>query len=110
VTHSADGDTWSGARVTAYRQALPDLHKEVDLLLSGGDHVVMRSTNMGTHLGELDHPDLGPAPPTGREVRWTCVDIYRFEHGRIVESWTQQDVVGALRQFGLMPKSTPTYI
>lgn len=110
VTHSPDGATWAGTRVTAYRQALPDLHKDVDLLLSDGDYVVLRSTNVGTHRGELDHADLGPAPATGREVRWSSVDIYRFENGVVVEIWAHVDVVGALRQFGLMPKSTPTYI
>jgi steroid delta-isomerase-like uncharacterized protein len=46
-----------------YITAFPDLHFNIDQLLSSGDHVVSRYTATGTHSG-----DLMGIPPTKRRA------------------------------------------
>ena len=72
--------------VTWLRSAFPDLRFEIDNLLSGDDHVAVRWTATGTHLGTFD--DL---QPTGRRVEWTGADWIRFRNDRIVEVWAFAD-------------------
>jgi predicted ester cyclase len=49
----------------------------------------------GTHQGEY----LG-LPPTGRSVTYNEIFIFRFEDGRIAETWGVVDVLAQLRQLG----------
>ena len=85
------------AWIAPFRASFPDVHMEVVELIAEGDTVVGRFTCSGTHLGDW----LGHAP-TGR--RFEAVDevsIYRFQDGRIVESWGLEDNLGRLEQLGL---------
>jgi hypothetical protein len=65
---------------------------------SGFASRLARVTGMGTHSGEL----MG-TPPTGKRLEMTGIVIYRIERGKIVERWAQHDVVGLLRQLGVIP-------
>jgi hypothetical protein len=51
------------------------------------DRVVVRYTVRATHSGEL----FG-APPTGRSVTFTGVEIYRLAGSRIAEYWGEADM------------------
>jgi uncharacterized protein YhfF len=73
--------------------AFPDLRIDVEDLIAEGDKVVARMTFHGTHLG----PFRGIAP-TGRQVRFTAIRVYRIADGKIVESWANQDALGLLSQ------------
>jgi predicted ester cyclase len=56
-------------------------------------------TGSGIHTGEL----MG-IPPTGkRSLEMTGIVIYRIEGGKIIERWAQHDVVGLMRQMGMLP-------
>ena len=46
---------------------------------------------------------LGPIPPTGRPVRITGIEIWRFADGKVVELWNEVDVLGFMQQLGLIP-------
>ncbi len=53
------------------------------------DLVVIRWSNIGTQTG----PIFG-FEPTGAEVTWTGINIFRVECGMVVESWSEADGVG----------------
>jgi steroid delta-isomerase-like uncharacterized protein len=84
--------------VSTYRGAFPDLHLSIEDIITEGDKIVTRFTGRGTHKGPL----LG-MPPTGRKVTITAIDILRFEDGKIVEHWGNQDLLGMMQQLGVIP-------
>ena len=50
------------------------------------DLVATRKTLRGTHRGEIW--DL---PPTGNQVEWEFIDIFRVSDGKLREHWTHMD-------------------
>jgi len=87
------------ASVRRFRSAFPDVHFAIDHLLAEGDKVVGAFTIEGTHLGELQG-----IPPTGKRVRLTAIDIWRFEGSKIAERCTAvADVFSMLQQLGVVP-------
>jgi steroid delta-isomerase-like uncharacterized protein len=80
---------------TTLLRAYPDLHVAVEDLIAEADKLVCRNVVTGTHQGEY----LG-LPPTGRSVTYNEIFIFRFEDGRIAETWGVVDVVAQLRQLG----------
>ncbi len=81
--------------------AFPDGHFTVEDMIAEGDRVVSRYTFRGTHQGRWTAA-LG-TPPTGKHVTISGNEIFRIADGRIVEQWAQFDIIGALRQFGVVP-------
>jgi predicted ester cyclase len=63
--------------VGAFHNAFPDLHVEVEEILSEGDRLVVRVTTTGTNDGEL----MGRAP-TGKQVRLPFVHFIDFHEGK----------------------------
>jgi steroid delta-isomerase-like uncharacterized protein len=80
---------------TTLLRAYPDLHVAVEDLIAEADKLVIRNVVTGTHQGEY----LG-LPPTGRSVTYNEIFIFRFEDGRIAETWGVVDVLAQLRQLG----------
>jgi steroid delta-isomerase-like uncharacterized protein len=81
------------------REAFPDAEFVVEDTLADGDRVALRWTMTGTHEG-----DLFGVPPTGRQVELTAIEIDRFADGRLIETWTQSDQLGLMRQVGALPE------
>ena len=77
------------------RRAYPDIHVEVDDMIAERDKVVGRNTVTGTHRGVY----MG-IEPTGKSVTYEEIFIFRFENGRVVETWGVVDVLAQLRQIG----------
>jgi predicted ester cyclase len=77
------------------RSAFADMHDQVQDQLAEGDKVVTRFAGGGVHRGVF----MGVSP-TGKTVTWTGISIDRFVAGKIVERWTQIDVLGVLQQLG----------
>ena len=70
--------------------------------------MVERWTATGTNSAPFQ--GLGP---TGQQLQWTGINIYRVACGQIVETWTEADTLGRLRQLGGVPvfqltQATPT--
>ena len=84
--------------VGALRGAVSDLTVTVEDQFAEGDKVVTRWIARGTHDGEL----MGVAP-TGRTAAVTGITIQRFQGGRVVEGWTNWDLMGLLQQLGVAP-------
>jgi steroid delta-isomerase-like uncharacterized protein len=76
-----DRETYKGF-IAAVRAGMPDFHVTIEDMIAEGDKVASRWTASGTHQGEL----VG-IPPTGKQVMWTGMTIYRFAEGKIVEAW-----------------------
>jgi ketosteroid isomerase-like protein len=72
----------------------------VDLLVSEGDLVAVRSTWSGTYSGTI----RGMAVPA-KDVSIVYTNIYRIADGKIVENWYQSDNLSLAEQLGL--KLTP---
>ncbi len=79
----------------AFRAAFPDLTWEVDFLLAEGDFVAGRWTASGTHRGAW-----AGVEPSGRPMRFSGINVFRFADGKVVEIWNHRDDLGLLEQLG----------
>jgi steroid delta-isomerase-like uncharacterized protein len=86
--------------IGSLRAAFPDVHYTVEDQIAEGDKVVVRYRFRGTHLGAFQG-----MPPTGKQVTYTGILIYRIVDGKIAEQWTEFDLLGFLRQLGVLPTS-----
>jgi predicted ester cyclase len=101
VLHYPNGEEIDGA--AAFREevesqfaAFPDLTQTTEHIIAEDDMVVTRLVVRGTHQGEF----MGHAA-TGNEFEIDEVHIARLEGGKIVERWSQADVMGMLEQLGV---------
>ena len=79
----------------AFRAAFPDLTWKIDFILADGDLVAGRWTATGTHRG----PWAG-VEPTGRAMRFSGINVFRFADGKVVEIWNHRDDLGLFEQLG----------
>jgi predicted ester cyclase len=80
------------------RVMLPDLRIRIEALIAEGDMVVSRYTATAT-----DTRGYMGRPPTGKAIRTSAIQIFRFADGKIIESWAARDDLGTLRQLGHLP-------
>ena len=80
-----------------FRAAFPDLHFTVLDQIADGDKVAVRYRFQATHLG-----DFQGMPPTGKQVGYSGILIYRVANGKIAEQWTEFDLLGFLKQLGAL--------
>ena len=76
-----------------FRTAFPDLTFELELLFGEGDFVAGRWTATGTHTGRW-----AGVEPTGRTMRFSAANIFRFADGKVVEIWNHRDDLGLMQQ------------
>ena len=86
----------------ALRAGFPDVRHTIEDVVASGDFVVIRFQAEGTHDGEFQ----GLAP-TGRHARWSGINMFRIECGRIAEEWSEVDGLGRLRQLGAVATPAP---
>ncbi len=103
VNHNPPGPLLQGSEafkqfVLMYRSAFPDTHITIEDQIAEGEKVVTRWTARGTHKGEL----MG-IPPTGKQVTVTGISISHIVGSKVVESWTNFDVLGMMQQLGVVP-------
>jgi predicted ester cyclase len=82
---------------TIFQHATPGSHRIEDQIAEG-DKVVTRLTSVGKHEG-----DLPGAPRTGNDLKMTSITIHRLADGKLVEKWSEKDVMGFLQQIGVIP-------
>ncbi|HSR20537.1 MAG TPA: ester cyclase [Anaerolineales bacterium] len=80
-----------------FRTAFPDGRFVIEDLVAEGETVVYWGYFTGTHQGPLEG-----IPPTGKPVKVKDVDLFRFENGKIVETWTHFDQPGMMMQLGVL--------
>jgi predicted ester cyclase len=82
-------------------EATPGYH-HIEDQIAEGDKVVTRLTSYGKHQG-----DLPGAPRTGNEMKMTSITIHRIANGKLVEKWSEKDMISLLQQIGMMPQPSP---
>jgi len=82
-----------------FRQGFPDVVSTIEDLIAEGNKVVARWRSRATHQGEY----MG-IPPSGKEVEFTGISVYRIEAGKIAESWNVEDQLGLMQQIGAIPE------
>src|SRR5918997_28678 len=82
-----------------FRQGFPDVISTIEDLIAEGDKVVARWRSRATHRGNY----MGIAP-SGKEVEFTGISMYRMKEGKIAESWNSEDQFGLMRQVGAVPE------
>ena len=75
--------------ITIYRTAFPDMQATVEKIVAEADMVAVLWTSRGTHQGEF----MGFAP-TGREVTFMGMRLFRIAENKIVEGWVTMDAQG----------------
>ncbi len=92
--------TWENYRafMTRFIDAFPDLHHQIEKVVVDGDNVWALYTMTGTHRGPLRGIE-----PTGRQVRYPIVAMYRIVDGRISEADFVSDDLRMMRQVGALP-------
>jgi predicted ester cyclase len=83
--------------LAAMQDAFPDLRIAESDGIREGDKAAFRWVMSGTHEGEF----MGVAP-TGKRVEAMGMDVVRVVDGEIVEHWGEFDVIGMLRQLGVI--------
>lgn len=78
--------------------AFPDLHVQVHDVFGEGDRAAARVTVSGTHRGVF----MGAIQPTGKHASWDGIDIFRIKEGLITERWNSRDLLGMMRQLGVV--------
>ena len=78
-----------------FRAAFPDLRMTIDLMVAEEDMVVARWTTEGTNTGQW-----GTVPPTGKRAKFSGVNIFRIENGKVAEIWNHRDDLGVMQQLG----------
>src|SRR5262249_912671 len=88
--------------VTMMRAMLQDFRVNIEAMVAEGDMVVSRYTVTAT-----DTRGYMGKPPTGKTIRTSAIQMFRFSSGKIVESWAARDDLGTLRQLGHLPPMSP---
>ncbi len=78
------------------RGGFPDLRFTIDDMIAERNEVVLHWTARGTHQGQF----LGMAP-TNKSATVTGTSIYKLEKGKIVEQWSDWNLLSLLEQLGL---------
>ena len=79
-----------------------DIHCNIDDMIAEEDKVAVRWTWRGTHKGEFV---LMETAPTGKQVTMTGISVIHIVDGKIVEEWTEQDMLGMMQQLGIFTQS-----
>ena len=82
--------------------AFPDLDRKIEELIATEDRVVARWTAVGTNTGEFQG-----MPASGKTATSSGITIFRIADGRIVEEWSESDLLGLLQQLGAIPVGAP---
>ena len=76
--------------------AIPDSCATINQIVAEGDLVFVYNTITGTHIGKgfLDYP------PTGNQLCYDAVDMFRLRDGKLCEHWDVADTRALFTQVG----------
>ena len=108
MNHAAGLQGREGLRqiLDVIRHDLGDGQIEQHHLISEGELVAQHVTVRGVHRAST-MPLLAGANPTGVEVSWTFIHIWRVVDDQIVEHWACRDDLGLLHQIGARGRRGP---
>ena len=85
------------------RSGFPDINIYIEDEIAEGDKVVISWSISGTHQGTLQGGNLKGIPPTGKNVKWTGITIYKITDGKVIEEKGEEDTYGLMQQLGAIP-------
>ena len=92
------------AMFTMMRTQTPDMHIDVDDVITSGNKVAVRSTMTGTDT-EGFMPGM---PATGKPFSMGAIDVFTFDdQGMNTEHYGVYDIMGTMTQLGLLPAPPP---
>ena len=91
-----DGADGAKQFVPVVRTAFPDFQFIVEDQLAEADRVATRWSIQGTHKGTFQG-----IPPTNRPITMMGITIFRLANDRIIEGWTNEDMLGMMQQLGM---------
>lgn len=94
-----EGAEGSKQQIRELRQANPNLHVDVHDVLCDGDLTAARWTMGGTATGEFRG-----LPATGKSYVMSGTVISKWDSDKIVEEWTDYNLLSALQQLGIVPE------
>jgi steroid delta-isomerase-like uncharacterized protein len=77
----------------------PDFHVVIEEMVGEHDKVAFRVSITATHGGEI----FGVAP-TGKQLAWDGMGIFRIENGKLAEFWWMPDLFTLMQQINLVPE------
>ena len=89
--NAVSGRTTLRTIIGDFLAGFPDVKHRIEDLVVEGDRVVTRWRGIGHHRGSYD----GIAP-TGREIDYTGITIFRIAEGRIAEAWVNAEMAELL--------------
>ncbi|HEX6359349.1 ester cyclase [Actinophytocola sp.] len=95
-----DGVAGLKEQIRELRAAYPDLHMDLHEILVDGDLTAARWTMGATSRGEFRG-----IPATGKSYVMTGMECEKWEGDRVVETWINYDLFGALQQTGVIPET-----
>lgn len=85
-------------QIKGLRTAFPDIHYQLEDLVSADDKVTVRWTWKGTHMGPFRN-----YPATGKSITNEGMAIYDCRDGKVKGVHIQTDQLGFLQQLGVVP-------
>jgi predicted SnoaL-like aldol condensation-catalyzing enzyme len=76
--------------------AMPDAFAAINEMVAERDLVWVYNTITGTHTG----PGIAGLPPTGNQIRYDVVDMFRLRDGKLVDHWDVADTRALFTQAG----------
>jgi predicted ester cyclase len=98
----ADSDEELKQHIAFFDVVFPNYQLVAEDMIAEGDKIVVRGVVRGTHKG-----DLMGIPPTGKQVEFPLMLIYRVAGGKIVEHWMVADQLSLMQQLGAIPEPEP---
>lgn len=74
-------------------ETFPDYTGSTEMMIGEDDKVVVRYTASGKHTEKFENVE-----PTGQEVEWSGIVIYRIEDDKIAEIWIEENRLSLLEQ------------
>ncbi|KAA9162662.1 ester cyclase [Amycolatopsis acidicola] len=95
-----DGVAGMKQQIEQLRHAQPDLHMDIHDILVDGDLTAARWTLAGTARNEFRG-----LPATGKTYVMSGMSCDKWDGDRVVEEWVNYDLLGSLRQLGIIPET-----
>jgi predicted ester cyclase len=76
----------------------PDLHMQIEAVISDKDLVVARVRSTGSNLGRLN----GVLPPSGKSFNSCQSHWFRVADGKLTEHWATRDDLTTMLQLGVV--------
>jgi predicted SnoaL-like aldol condensation-catalyzing enzyme len=103
IQHNPDADQGSAGFIEFHKgffAAIPDHWAKIIQMVAEGDLVYVYNRITGTHTGKgfLNHP------PTGNNINYDVVDMFRLRDGKLCEHWDVADTKALFSQVGAIKK------